>query len=69
MLHGDEDILVPHRNGEIIARRIPAARLKSLRGVAHAIPPLDRECILDAIEDVRSVDRAEPEDPASNSAA
>ena len=68
VLHGDEDILVPYRNGEIIAQRIPSARLESLRGVAHAIPPLDRECIRRAIEHVRSGKDAQAGD-ASESAA
>lgn len=53
VVHGDRDVLVPHRNAEIIARRIPSARLESLRGVAHAIPSLDRDAVRRAVELVR----------------
>jgi pimeloyl-ACP methyl ester carboxylesterase len=39
---GDEDRLVPARNSEILAAKIPGSRLEILPGVAHAIPLLDR---------------------------
>ncbi len=35
---GDVDPLIPYENGETIARRIPGARLRTLRGVGHLIP-------------------------------
>ncbi|WP_170319408.1 alpha/beta fold hydrolase [Polyangium spumosum] len=38
VLHGDADPLIPYENGEIIARRIPGARLCTLRGVGHLVP-------------------------------
>ena len=38
VLHGDADPLIPHENGELIARRIPGARLHTLRGVGHLVP-------------------------------
>ncbi len=41
VVHGAEDILVPPRNGERIARRIPNASLEILPAVAHAVPMLD----------------------------
>lgn len=53
VVHGEKDVLVPHRNAEIIAQRIPGSRLHSLRGVAHAIPSLDRDAVRRAIEQVR----------------
>ena len=39
---GDEDRLVPARNSEILAAKIPDSQLEVLRGVAHAIPLMDR---------------------------
>lgn len=38
VLHGDADPLIPHENGELIARRIPGAELRTLRGVGHLVP-------------------------------
>jgi pimeloyl-ACP methyl ester carboxylesterase len=35
VVHGDVDPLVPYPNGEILARRIPGARLVTLSGVGH----------------------------------
>jgi len=35
VVHGDADALVPYANGELLARRIPGARLHTLRGVGH----------------------------------
>lgn len=42
---GSEDRLVPPRNSDLLARRIPRAQLEVLPGVAHAIPLLDREVV------------------------
>ncbi|PRQ03058.1 putative aminoacrylate hydrolase RutD [Enhygromyxa salina] len=42
---GDEDRLVPARNSEILAAKIPRARLEVLPGVAHAIPLMDRRVV------------------------
>ncbi|MDI1428939.1 alpha/beta fold hydrolase [Polyangium sorediatum] len=38
VLHGDADPLIPHENGELLARRIPGARLRTLPGVGHLVP-------------------------------
>ena len=35
VIHGDADPLVPHANGEVLARRIPRAQLLTLRGCGH----------------------------------
>jgi 3-oxoadipate enol-lactonase len=35
VVHGDADALVPYANGELLARRIPDAKLHTLRGVGH----------------------------------
>jgi pimeloyl-ACP methyl ester carboxylesterase len=42
---GDEDLLVPPRNSQILARRIPRAQLEILSGVAHAVPLMDRRVV------------------------
>lgn len=41
VIHGDRDPLVPPRNGEVLARDIPGARLLMLPGVGH-LPPFER---------------------------
>jgi pimeloyl-ACP methyl ester carboxylesterase len=38
VLHGDADPLIPPANGELIAQRIPGARLRLLPGVGHLVP-------------------------------
>ncbi|MDI3283530.1 alpha/beta fold hydrolase [Polyangium sp. 15x6] len=38
VVHGDADPLIPYENGELLARRIPGARLRTLRGVGHLVP-------------------------------
>lgn len=35
VIHGDADRLVPYRNGEILAERIPGATLRTLRNCGH----------------------------------
>lgn len=35
VVHGDADALVPYGNGELLAKRIPGARLHTLQGVGH----------------------------------
>ena len=42
---GDEDRLVPPRNSEILAKRIPRAELEILPRVGHAIPLIDRDVV------------------------
>jgi len=38
VVHGEEDPLIPHENGELLSRRIPGARLRSLPRVGHLVP-------------------------------
>ena len=45
VVHGEEDILVPPKNAETLARLIPHAKLVMLPRVAHAIPTLVPEII------------------------
>jgi pimeloyl-ACP methyl ester carboxylesterase len=40
VVHGEEDILVPPKNGEKLAELIPNAKLVMLPRIAHAIPTL-----------------------------
>lgn len=42
---GDEDRLVPPRNSELLAKRLPQADLEVLPGVAHGIPFIDRDVV------------------------
>lgn len=42
---GDEDRLVPARNSELLAARLPRAELEVLPGVAHGIPFIDRDVV------------------------
>ncbi|MGH9582099.1 MAG: alpha/beta fold hydrolase [Bryobacteraceae bacterium] len=37
VVHGDRDRLIPPQNGEAIARRIPGARYRSIRGAGHIL--------------------------------
>ncbi len=46
---GDEDVLVPPKNSQMIAKRIAGARLEILKGVGHAIPMLDKTIITRAL--------------------
>lgn len=43
VIHGTADRLIPHRNGELIAGRIPAAELVLLEGVGHGLKIEARE--------------------------
>jgi len=38
VVHGDADPLIPYENGEMLSRRIPGARLRSLPRVGHLVP-------------------------------
>ena len=42
VITGDADVLVPPKNSEVLARRIPAAKLLVLPGAGHVFP-LERE--------------------------
>lgn len=35
VIHGQDDRVVPHANGEVLARRLPGARFASLPGIGH----------------------------------
>jgi len=54
VLHGTKDILVPPKNGEILAERIPGARLDLFDGAAHGFkteqPERFREAVVDFLE-------------------
>jgi pimeloyl-ACP methyl ester carboxylesterase len=39
VIHGDEDPLVPFAEGEAVARAIPGARVITIRGMGHELPP------------------------------
>lgn len=40
VVHGTEDPLFPHEHGVALAEEIPGARLLSLEGLGHELPPL-----------------------------
>ena len=42
---GDEDRLVPPKNSEILAKRLPKAKLEVLPGAAHGTPFIAREVV------------------------
>jgi pimeloyl-ACP methyl ester carboxylesterase len=50
VVHGEDDILVPPRNGETLAKLIPRAELMMLPRVAHAVPTLVPDIIERALE-------------------
>ena len=54
VMTGDEDALVPAKNSQIIARRIPGAHLEVLRGVGHAIPSLDADAVRRGLEMIQA---------------
>jgi pimeloyl-ACP methyl ester carboxylesterase len=49
VVHGVEDPLVPHSHGADTARRIPRARLVSVQGMGHDLPPEPVRHMLDAL--------------------
>ena len=52
IMTGDEDILVPPINSELLKARLPHAQLKELPGVGHAVEALAPEDIIASIQDV-----------------
>ena len=52
---GSDDILVPARNSELIAARIPNAALEILPETGHGIPLLDRSVVRRALERLRAL--------------
>jgi pimeloyl-ACP methyl ester carboxylesterase len=49
VVHGVADPLVPHSHGADTARRIPHARLVSVEGMGHDLPPEPVRRVLDAL--------------------
>ena len=49
VLHGEDDPLVPLRCGEDTAQRIPGARLVTIPGMGHDLPPAVVERLLDPL--------------------
>jgi 3-oxoadipate enol-lactonase len=52
VLTGAADILMPPKNSEILARRIPRAQLRVLPGVGHGIDIIEKDAICRAIWDI-----------------
>ncbi len=49
VVHGAEDPVVPHGNGEILAREIPGARLVTLEATGHEIPRRTWDVVVPAV--------------------
>src|SRR5262249_31191102 len=66
---GDEDILVPKKNSELLARLIPGAALEIVAGTGHGIPLVDRDVVRRALDQVRALashpERAAPSPDAA----
>ncbi|MEE8557090.1 MAG: alpha/beta fold hydrolase [Myxococcota bacterium] len=61
VIHGEDDPLVPVECGIDTARRIPGARLKTIKGMGHTIPLGVVPTLVDAIADhAQAADAAEP---------
>jgi pimeloyl-ACP methyl ester carboxylesterase len=56
VLHGTEDPVVPHGNGEALARDIPHARLLTLQAMGHEIPRRTWDEVIPALLDHTSAD-------------
>ncbi len=52
---GSDDLLVPARNSELIARRLPNATLEVMPDTGHGIPLLDRGVVKRAIARLRAL--------------
>jgi len=52
IMTGDEDVLVPPINSQILKSRLPHAQLKELSGVGHAVEALAPEAVIASIQDV-----------------
>lgn len=55
---GDDDVLIPPRNAELLARAIPGAELEVIHGVGHGIPLLDEESVARNVLRVRTMKQA-----------
>lgn len=49
VIHGDADPLVPIECGLDVAQTVPGARMLTVKGMGHALPPRDWPPIIDAI--------------------
>lgn len=49
VIHGDADPLIPLECGLDVARTVPGARMLTVKGMGHALPPRDWPPIIDAI--------------------
>ncbi len=65
VVHGDADPLVPLANGQDTAKRIAGARLLTIAGMGHDLPPEPVRQILDAlVPHLQGVQGAQPAPPA-----
>jgi len=54
ILHGDQDQVVPPGNADLLAKRIPAARVRMLPGAGHLLPMERPEEVAEAISSFAS---------------
>ena len=52
---GQDDVLIPPKNSELLARRIRGAVLEVIPGVAHGIPLLDEDVVARALVKLREI--------------
>jgi fermentation-respiration switch protein FrsA (DUF1100 family) len=62
---GDDDTLLPHPNGRLLARLLPVAHLEVIPGAGHIVPVSDPECILRSLERVRAMAERRAQRPAA----
>jgi pimeloyl-ACP methyl ester carboxylesterase len=58
VVSGKDDILIPARNSELLAKRIPNAALEIIPDAAHGIPLLDRSVVRRALDRLRTLPAA-----------
>ena len=51
VIHGNEDGILPYDHGEALARSIPGAKMLTMEGVGHELPPGELDRIIPAILD------------------
>jgi pimeloyl-ACP methyl ester carboxylesterase len=49
IIHGSDDIVIPHLRGQELERALPSARLLTLHGAGHELHHSDWPTIVDAI--------------------
>jgi len=57
---GDDDILVPKKNSELLAKRIRGAALEIVPDAGHGLPLLDRDVVRRSLERLRSLPSVVP---------